>query len=156
MPFCPDCRYEYRVEATICPDCNQQLVDHLPVERSAGPLDGDWVPAGRVQTQMKAEIARGALESNEIPIVMVTGSAGASGSVGAAGAGGAAGVFSSAGTASAGGAAGNLGSGSSGISQLTGDGSGGYTILVHREQVEDAQLILDAILGGEYMKEDIK
>lgn len=144
MPFCPDCRYEYRVEATICPDCNQQLVDHLPIERSAGPLDGDWVPAGRVQTQMKAEIARGALESNEIPIVMVTGSAGAGG------------AFSSAGTASAGGAAGNLGSGSSGISQLTGDGSGGYTILVHREQVEEAQLILDAILGGDYMKEDIK
>lgn len=144
MPFCPDCRYEYRIEATICPDCNQQLVDHLPIERSAGPLDGDWVPAGRVQTQMKAEIARGALESNEIPIVMVTGSAGAGG------------AFSSAGTASAGGAAGNLGSGSSGISQLTGDGSGGYTILVHREQVEEAQLILDAILGGEYMKEDIK
>ncbi len=133
MPFCPDCRYEYRVEATICPDCNQQLVDHLPIERSAGPLDGDWVSAGRVQTQMKAEIARGALESNEIPIVMVTGSA--------------------ADTANA---AGNLGSGSSGISQLTGDGSGGFTILVHREQVEEAQLVLDAILGGEYMKDEIK
>lgn len=141
MPFCPDCRYEYRVEATICPDCNQQLVDHLPVERSAGPLDDDWVPAGRVQTQMKAEMARGALESNEIPIVMITGAAGATGAFGAAGTAG---------------AAGNVGSGSSGVSQLTGDGSGGYTILVHREQVEEAQFVLDSILGGDYMKEDIK
>ena len=109
MPFCPECRYEYRVEAKICPDCNQQLVEHLAVERAAGPPDDEWVPAGRVQTTMKAELARGALESNEIPIVMVTG------------------------------AAGNIGTGSSGVSQLTGDGSGGFTILVHSEQVAEAQ-----------------
>jgi len=126
MPFCPECRYEYRVESTVCPDCNVHLVDHLTVERAAGPPNDDWLPAGRVQTEMKAEMARGALESNGIPIVMVSGSAG------------------------------NVGSGSSGVSQLTGDGSGGYTILVHKEQVEEAQLVLDSIFAGDYRREDTK
>lgn len=126
MPFCPDCRYEYRSDMAICPDCNQQLVDRLPLERAAGPPDDKWISAGRVATQLQAEMARGALESNEIPIVMVSGSVAGHGSE------------------------------LSGVAQLTGDGSGGFTILVHKEQVEQAQLVLDSILGEDYLKEDAK
>ncbi len=30
--FCPKCRYEYNPGITICPDCNEPLVDQLPPE----------------------------------------------------------------------------------------------------------------------------
>ena len=37
MPFCPDCRYEYRSGVSDCPDCETPLVEKLPV-RSGRPL----------------------------------------------------------------------------------------------------------------------
>jgi hypothetical protein len=30
--FCPKCRYEYTQMVTVCPDCNEQLVTRLPDE----------------------------------------------------------------------------------------------------------------------------
>src|SRR4051794_28513267 len=30
MPYCPDCRYEYRAGIPECPDCNTRLVEALP------------------------------------------------------------------------------------------------------------------------------
>jgi predicted amidophosphoribosyltransferase len=41
MPFCPQCRYEYRAGLRQCPDCGAELVDELlPEEQSppSGPL----------------------------------------------------------------------------------------------------------------------
>lgn len=30
MPFCPECKYEYRPDIETCPDCDVKLVDELP------------------------------------------------------------------------------------------------------------------------------
>jgi hypothetical protein len=30
MPYCPDCRYEYQVGVSECPDCESALVEVLP------------------------------------------------------------------------------------------------------------------------------
>jgi hypothetical protein len=30
MPYCPDCRYEYRNDVSDCPDCDTPLVEALP------------------------------------------------------------------------------------------------------------------------------
>jgi hypothetical protein len=32
MPFCPECKYEYRAGITTCPDCDVALIESLPVE----------------------------------------------------------------------------------------------------------------------------
>lgn len=127
MPFCPQCRFEYRNDITLCSDCNQQLVDRLPLEKAAVAPDDAWLTVGQVRGEMKSEMAQGALDSNDIPAVIVTGSA----------------------------AKINSASSSSGISQVTGDGSGSYTILVHREQFEKALLVLEAILGEDFLRESV-
>ncbi len=32
MPFCPECKYEYRAGITTCPDCDVDLIENLPIE----------------------------------------------------------------------------------------------------------------------------
>lgn len=32
MPYCPSCRFEYKPEIVTCPDCNEKLVAQLPEE----------------------------------------------------------------------------------------------------------------------------
>ncbi|HUV30399.1 MAG TPA: hypothetical protein VMY05_04815 [Acidobacteriota bacterium] len=36
MPFCPQCRYEYEAGTVTCPDCDEQLVESLPEAGGAG------------------------------------------------------------------------------------------------------------------------
>jgi len=36
MPFCPECKYEYRAGITSCPDCDVVLVENLPDEPETG------------------------------------------------------------------------------------------------------------------------
>lgn len=41
MPFCPQCRYEYRAGLRQCPECGTELVEQLSLEEDpppAGPL----------------------------------------------------------------------------------------------------------------------
>ena len=37
MPFCPKCKYEYRQGIEICPDCDERLVHELPLEVEEPP-----------------------------------------------------------------------------------------------------------------------
>jgi hypothetical protein len=43
MPFCPNCKYEYRPGFTKCPDCDVELVDKLPKEAEASEALFEWV-----------------------------------------------------------------------------------------------------------------
>ncbi len=34
--FCPKCRYEYRDDITVCPDCNEELTAEIARDRDEG------------------------------------------------------------------------------------------------------------------------
>ena len=89
MPFCPDCRIEYRPGFTICPDCHKHLVDELPEaplpEGSQEPnYTEDWIPLAQFGTQAYAAIIEDGFKSLEIPVTLLS-STGHFGQIGAMG-----------------------------------------------------------------------
>ncbi len=42
MPFCPQCRYEYKVGIRECPDCGARLVEELKEEESFDSTKEEW------------------------------------------------------------------------------------------------------------------
>ncbi|RKX26495.1 MAG: hypothetical protein DRP47_08085 [Candidatus Zixiibacteriota bacterium] len=122
MPFCPRCRYEYNPSIRVCPDCGVDLVSELPSMVSAAvTLDDSWVVAGMVSSQIKSELAKGALDFNNIPSMIVSSS------------------FSA------------HGKGLDFISGLGQSGSIGNVILVPREFDIESAIILEAVLGEDFI-----
>ena len=63
MPWCPDCRYEYRDHVAVCPDCGATLVADLPSDDpEPGELDLRELPPlpGRPYAEMLLEALAGA------------------------------------------------------------------------------------------------
>jgi hypothetical protein len=121
MSFCPKCRYEYQSGVMICPDCNETLVDHLqPTAVVAQNPDDSWVAVGAVSSTVKAELAKGSLDSSNIPSVILSSSFGAYGKFA---------DFSS--------------------QQFLGKNEGNI-IMVPREYLEEAEILLEGILGDDY------
>ena len=72
MPFCPKCHYEYEVGLLMCPDCREALVDHpVPAGTAAVIPDDSWVVVGGVATEIESHRAKGSLDSNNIPSLMM-------------------------------------------------------------------------------------
>ncbi|UCG60937.1 MAG: hypothetical protein JSV52_11485 [Candidatus Zixiibacteriota bacterium] len=72
MPYCPTCGYEYPVNMAVCPDCGEELVDKIPDSFApAVSPDDSWVLVGGVTSEIKAKVARGSLDSNNIPSVFL-------------------------------------------------------------------------------------
>ena len=67
MPFCPECREEYRQEIQICAACNVKLVDELEAEGDPG---SDMEVLCTLLQEENAYILRGFLESEGIPCQM--------------------------------------------------------------------------------------
>jgi len=123
VSYCPKCRYEYQAGVLICPDCHVTLVDQLPPKTPAAVTpDDSWVPIGSVASQMKSEIAKGALNSSNIPSMILSSMFGAYGQ----------GVNFHFGLDSSGGAK--------------------NVIMVPREYREEAGLILEAVLGDDLIQ----
>ncbi len=107
----------------MCPDCNVRLVDELPAHGQAAVMpDASWVVMGQVSSAMKSEMAKGSLDSNNIPSVILSSS------------------FNIAGKGFAGGG------------HLLQSGNEGNVIMVPREFEEDALLILEAVLGDDLIQ----
>ncbi len=109
----------------ICSDCNVTLVEKLP--RGAGAAvtpDQSWVVMGQVASQMKSDMAKGSLDSNNIPSVILSSSFNA------------------------------FGKGMDLQSGLMHSGAEGNIIMVPREYQEDAFFILEAVLGDDLMELD--
>lgn len=68
MPYCPNCKYEYRPDIEICPDCNAELVAELPEEKE--PEWVDLVEVASFPFEIQAQEARMLLESHKIPSVI--------------------------------------------------------------------------------------
>jgi hypothetical protein len=65
MPFCPNCRYEYKPEISKCPDCGARLVDELP--RVAAPESPNFVPLRNLPSRTYARMLQEALKNEGIP-----------------------------------------------------------------------------------------
>ena len=107
----------------VCPDCNETLVNELPSEKTAALMpDDSWIVVGSVASGMKSEIARGSLDSSNIPSVIISSTFGA------------------------------FGKGMDFHSGLAGTHGGGNVIMVPREYREEAALILEAVLGDDLIQ----
>lgn len=123
MAFCPKCKYEYETGVFVCPDCNEALVDELPREKSSAMVpDESWVPVGQVASQMKSEMAKGALDSNNIPSMILSSTFGA------------------------------FGKGMDFHSGLAHSHAGGSVIMVPREFRHQAAIVLEAVLGEDLIQ----
>lgn len=72
MSYCPSCGYEYPVNTVTCPDCGEALVERIPDSFApAVSPDDSWVLVGGVTSEVKARVARGSLDSNNIPSVFL-------------------------------------------------------------------------------------
>ena len=64
MPFCPNCRFEYKEGLTECPDCGARLVEKLPAEKP--PESPNFVPLRNLPSRMYAQMLKEALENEGI------------------------------------------------------------------------------------------
>ena len=67
MPYCPECRSEYREGFTTCKECGVDLVASLPPERR--PEDEHLVELASFQTTAEAGMLQELLEKNGIASV---------------------------------------------------------------------------------------
>lgn len=73
MPFCPKCEFEYRPGITKCPDCAENLVAELALDSTRDiphPEPAPWVKLGVLADEAEAEIVKGLLESEGIPVTV--------------------------------------------------------------------------------------
>jgi len=75
MSYCPSCKYEYKRDTGVCPDCEETLVESLPdvsVVAEPAPPD-DWVQLARLQSSEHAAMILEGLRSKGIPAVILSG-----------------------------------------------------------------------------------
>ncbi len=73
MAYCPLCKYEYRKGVEICPECNEPLVKRSQVRHTAAVQpDDSWVVVAGVSSTMESQLVRGSLDSNNIPSVTMS------------------------------------------------------------------------------------
>lgn len=123
MPFCPECRYEYRAGIRRCPDCDAELVAELPkrTPETEPELYRDWVPVVHFTSQVYADMVLEAFRKKQIPSV----------------------IYSSAGYFGL--------TGQMGVSSFRPIG-GGYALLVPKDFIAVANEEGEAILGDVWVK----
>lgn len=120
MPYCSRCDYEFPAGMQICPDCHIPLLSSRPVISGAAVVpDDSWVRVCGVRGQARAEKAKGALDSSNIPSVLMSASFRTHGE--------------------------NLGLGE----RMFGIDQGAAIILVPREYREEALYVIESILGDD-------
>ncbi len=123
MPFCPVCRYEYEPKVSLCPDCEETVVATLPTDEAIlTASQGEWRPLCLLKTGMYGDMARSALESKDIPSVVMAQPSG------------------------------SVGKGLGIMGGLTSSGGGGEILMVPEQFVSDARLLLTGILGEDFIE----
>jgi hypothetical protein len=67
MPYCPNCRYEYKEGVKKCPDCGGTLVEKLPDEFPEGV---EYVPFRSLPSRLYAEMLQEALNKEGISSII--------------------------------------------------------------------------------------
>lgn len=71
--FCPRCESEHKGGMTVCPNCRETLVDTTKSTVGAAVSpDDSWVEVGAVSTLSRAETAKKALDATNIPSVTMS------------------------------------------------------------------------------------
>ncbi len=121
MPYCPKCKYVFQSGIGICPDCEVPLVNHSLAGRGAAMVpDDSWVVVGGVIDREETQVAKGSLDSSNIPSMVLPSRIGWFGNEGAS------------------------------SRPRANDEDDGNLIMVPREYHEEAAAILDAVLGEDY------
>ena len=73
MPYCPRCRFEYDISELVCPECREVLVDQLTTNHSAAAVrpDDSWVVIAGISGPTESRLAKGSLDSNNIPAIVL-------------------------------------------------------------------------------------
>ncbi|PKM90970.1 MAG: hypothetical protein CVU87_00170 [Firmicutes bacterium HGW-Firmicutes-12] len=71
MPWCPNCKTEYREGFDICSDCAVELVDNLNIEEGQFDIyeDDKWCLLLQTQNEREADIVESFIKSSEIPVL---------------------------------------------------------------------------------------
>ncbi len=123
MPFCPKCKYEYQPEISKCPDCGERLVANLPMEPETDEYFSaqyDWTPVARITSPQYGQMILEVLRAKAIPAIL-SDSSGHFSKIGAVGA--------------------------TSFQPVAGVGT---TLLVPKENIEDAAGEAQVILGEEW------
>jgi len=72
MPVCPNCKYEYVQGITICPDCNESLVDPSALEHFDELSEADWVLVYMSGLDYEIEMLKDNLESANIEVTVLS------------------------------------------------------------------------------------
>ncbi|KPL00556.1 MAG: hypothetical protein AMJ91_04150 [candidate division Zixibacteria bacterium SM23_73_3] len=67
MPYCPQCRFEYKKGMKKCPDCGAPLVDKLEKE---SPQGINYVPLRTLPSRLYAEMLQDSLKKEGIPSII--------------------------------------------------------------------------------------
>jgi len=70
MPFCPKCKYEYRPDVTVCPDCDLKLIAKLHAPEKQEHIDVELVTVADFTFDIQAEEAKALLESHGISAIV--------------------------------------------------------------------------------------
>ena len=69
--YCPRCQLDYDTKDATCPDCRTALVFNLNGVSSATQPDDSWVIIAGVDDDINKEIAKGAIDSGNIPSLII-------------------------------------------------------------------------------------
>ncbi|MDD2572956.1 MAG: DUF2007 domain-containing protein [Bacillota bacterium] len=71
MPWCPECKTEYREGFDVCVDCGCALTQDEPFQDTPEQPGerGDWEHLVFLYSEMEADIVRGLLETAGIPVI---------------------------------------------------------------------------------------
>lgn len=72
MPFCPKCKYVFQNGIGICPDCDVPLKEHSSNGGGAAMTpDDSWMVVGGVVSNDQTRVAKGSLDSSNIPSMVL-------------------------------------------------------------------------------------
>lgn len=69
--YCPRCKLQLDTKDYKCPDCRTLLVTNLNGQSSAVQLDSSWVVIAGVDDDINKELAKGAMDSGNIPSLFI-------------------------------------------------------------------------------------
>ncbi len=69
--YCPQCKLHLDTQDYKCPDCRSLLVTNLNGRSSAVVPDNSWVVIAGVDDDINKELAKGAMDSGNIPSLFI-------------------------------------------------------------------------------------